>query len=159
MQPWHLIDDGRWAEKAIGPERIKTSYCFRSLLDAGATLAFGSDWYVAPPVPLEGIHAAVTRRVLDPPVIPTGTPIPKAQDDGWVPEEKITVEEAITAYTINAAYASFDEHRKGTLQAGKLADFIILDKDITKIPAEEIRTAKVLRTVVGGKTVFQIENQ
>jgi predicted amidohydrolase YtcJ len=97
MQPYHAIDDGRWAEKIIG-DRIATTYAFRSLLDAGATVAFGSDWFVAPPTPLEGIYAAVTRRTLD-----------DANPDGWVPEQKISVEEALKAYTIGAAYASFDE--------------------------------------------------
>ncbi|MCX6227338.1 MAG: amidohydrolase [Bacteroidia bacterium] len=144
MQPWHLTDDGRWAENSIGPERIKTTYCFRSLLDAGATLAFGSDWYVAPPVPLEGIQAAVTRQTLD-----------GAYPDGWVPAEKISVQEALVAYTINAAYASFDENRKGTLEPGKLADFVILDRDILSIPPETIKDTKVVMTVIGGKTVFQ----
>jgi hypothetical protein len=144
MQPWHLTDDGRWADKSIGPERIKTTYCFRSLIDAGATLAFGSDWFVAPPVPLEGIQAAVTRHTLD-----------GAYPGGWVPQEKITVQEALIAYTINAAYASFDEQRKGTLEAGKLADFVMLDQDILSIAPDKIKEAKVLMTVVGGKVVYQ----
>ncbi|MDM8002911.1 MAG: amidohydrolase, partial [Bacteroidota bacterium] len=104
MQPYHAIDDGRWAEEYIGPNRIKTTYAFRSLLDSGATLAFGSDWFVAPATPLEGIYAAVTRRTLD-----------GKNPDGWVPEQKITVEEALKAYTINGAYASFEEDIKGTL--------------------------------------------
>ncbi len=143
MQPWHLTDDGRWAEKVIGPERIKTTYCFRSLLDAGATLAFGSDWYVAPPVPLEGIQAAVTRQTLD-----------GAYPGGWVPSEKIMVKAALTAYTIDAAYASFDEKRKGTLETGKLADFVILDRDILNIPPETIKETKVLMTFTGGKAVY-----
>ena len=147
MQPWHLTDDGRWADKSIGSERIKTTYCFRSLLDAGATLAFGSDWYVAPPVPLEGIQAAVTRQTLD-----------GAYPGGWVPAEKITVQEALVAYTINAAYASFDENCKGTLAPGKLADFIILDRDIFAVPAETIKDTKVVRTVVGGKTIYHVAN-
>ena len=108
MQPYHAIDDGRWAEEYIGPERVKTTYAFRSLLDSGATLAFGSDWFVAPATPLEGIYAAVTRRTLD-----------GKNPEGWVPEQKITVEEALKAYTINAAYASFEEDLKGTLEPGK----------------------------------------
>jgi len=148
MQPWHQMDDGRWAEKSIGRFRIKTSYCFRSLLDAGATLAFGSDWYVAPPVPLEGIYAAVTRQTLD-----------GKNPGGWVPEQKISVEEAIKAYTIGAAYASFDEDRKGTLAPGKLADFVILSHDITRIPPEEIKTTKVIMTVTGGKIVYEDKEQ
>jgi predicted amidohydrolase YtcJ len=108
MQPYHAIDDGRWAEKYIGG-RIRTTYAFRSLIDAGASLAFGSDWFVAPPTPLEGIYAAVTRRTLD-----------DRHPGGWVPEEKLTVEEALRAYTAGAAYASFDEDRKGVLAAGRL---------------------------------------
>ena len=143
MQPYHAIDDGRWAEEYIGPERIKTTYAFRSLLDSGATLAFGSDWYVAPATPLEGIYAAVTRRTLD-----------GMNPDGWVPEQKITVEEALKAYTINAAYASFEESIKGTLEPGKLADFVVLDHDITTIDPVEIWDMKVQQTWVGGKKVF-----
>lgn len=143
MQPYHLIDDGRWAEKVIGPERIKTTYAFRTLLDTGAKLAFGSDWYVAPPIPLEGIYAAVTRRTLD-----------DKNPDGWVPEQKITVEEALRAYTIDAAFASFEENYKGSIEPGKLADLVILDRDITQIAPEEIRNVKVLKTIVGGEIVF-----
>lgn len=143
MQPYHAIDDGRWAEEYIGPERIKTTYAFRSLLDSGATLAFGSDWFVAPATPLEGIYAAVTRRTLD-----------GKNPDGWVPEQKITVEEALKAYTINGAYASFEEDIKGTLEPGKLADFVVLDRDITAIDPAEIWDMKVQQTWVGGKKVF-----
>jgi predicted amidohydrolase YtcJ len=110
MQPYHCIDDGRWAEKRIGPERAKTTYAFRSLLDTGATLAFGSDWDVAPMVPLLGIYAAVTRRTLD-----------GKHPGGWVPEQKITVSEAVRAYTMGSAYASFEEKIKGSIEPGKLA--------------------------------------
>ncbi|MCS6973971.1 MAG: amidohydrolase [Cyclobacteriaceae bacterium] len=144
MQPYHAIDDGRWAEKVIGYERCKTTYAFRSLLDAGATVAFGSDWFVAPPVPLYGIYAAVTRSTLD-----------EKNPDGWVPEQKISVEEALKAYTIHAAYAAFEENLKGSLAAGKLADYVVLEKNIFEIPASEIRQVNVLRTVVGGKVVFE----
>ena len=143
MQPYHAIDDGRWAEEYIGPERIKTTYAFRSLIDSGAKLAFGSDWFVAPATPLEGIYGAVTRRTLD-----------GKNPDGWVPEQKITVEEALRAYTINGAYASFEEDIKGTLEPGKLADFVVLDRDITAIDPVEIRDVKVEQTWVGGKKVF-----
>jgi predicted amidohydrolase YtcJ len=143
MQPYHAIDDGRWARKYIG-DRIRTTYAFRSLLDTGATLAFGSDWYVAPPTPLEGIYAAVTRRTLD-----------EANPGGWVPEEKITVEEALRAYTAGAAYASFDEGRKGVLSAGRLADFVMLDRNLFEISPEEIRHARVVLTVVGGRKVVE----
>lgn len=141
MQPYHAIDDGRWAEQFIG-KRIETTYAFRSLLDNKARLAFGSDWFVAPATPLEGIYAAVTRRTLD-----------DKNPDGWVPAQKITVEEALRAYTVGGAYASFDESRKGTLAAGKLADLVVIDRDLFNIPPEEIRNAKVLATVVGGKLV------
>ena len=144
MQPYHAIDDGRWAEKIIGPERIKTTYAFRSLLDAKVRLAFGSDWFVAPPTPLEGIYAAVTRRTLD-----------GKNPGGWVPEQKIAVEEALRAYTIDAAYSSFDEKIKGSLEKGKLADFVILDRDITIIEPEKIREVLVLKTFVGGRLVFE----
>jgi predicted amidohydrolase YtcJ len=141
MQPYHAIDDGRWAEQFIG-KRIATTYAFRSLLDAKARLAFGSDWSVAPATPLEGIYAAVTRRTLD-----------DRNPDGWVPAQKITVEEALRAYTTGGAYASFDEARKGSLTAGKLADLVMIDRDLFKIPPEQIREAKVVATVVGGKVV------
>ncbi|GAB1445205.1 MAG: amidohydrolase [Cyclobacteriaceae bacterium] len=143
MQPYHAIDDGRWAEKTIGSERIKTTYAFKSLFDTGAKVAFGSDWDVAPPIPLYGIYAAVTRRTLD-----------GKNPEGWVPEQKITVDQALKAYTINAAYASFDEDLKGSLEAGKLADFVIIDQDLTKIAPEKIKDAKILQTFVGGKSVY-----
>ena len=143
MQPYHAIDDGRWADKVIGPERSKTTYAFKSLFDANAIVSFGSDWFVAPPTPLEGIYAAVTRRTLD-----------EKNPDGWVPEQKVTVEQALKAYTLNAAYASFEENMKGSLEPGKLADFVILERDITTIDPVEIRSVKVVRTVVGGQTVF-----
>ncbi|MBX2966727.1 MAG: amidohydrolase [Cyclobacteriaceae bacterium] len=145
MQPYHAIDDGRWAEKLIGAERIKTTYAFKSLFDAGARVAFGSDWFVAPPTPLEGIYAAVTRRTID-----------GMNPDGWVPEQKITVEQALIAYTRNAAYASFDENIKGTLTAGKLADFVVLSDDLRTIAPEQIQHVKVLKTWVGGKEVYRI---
>lgn len=144
MQPYHAIDDGRWAEKVIGPERIKTTYAFRSLLDAGTRVAFGSDWDVAPPTPLEGIYAAVTRRTLD-----------DKNPGGWVPAQKISVEDALRAYTTGGAYAMFDETSKGSIQPGKLADFVLIDRDITRMAPEEIRTARVMMTVVGGVTVYQ----
>ncbi|HXH07992.1 MAG TPA: amidohydrolase [Vicinamibacterales bacterium] len=144
MQPYHAIDDGRWAERVIGPARIRTTYAFRSLLDAGARLAFGSDWYVAPPSPLEGIYAAVTRRTLD-----------GRHPDGWVAEQKISVEEALRAYTAGGAYASFEEREKGVLSPGRLADFAVIDRDLTAIPPERIRDAKVTLTVVGGRIVYE----
>ncbi len=144
MQPYHAIDDGRWAEKLIGAERIKTTYAFRSLLDANVKIAFGSDWPVAPASPIDGIYAAVTRRTLD-----------DKNPNGWVPEQKITVEEALQAYTKDAAYASFEENRKGTLEVGKLADFVILSDDLTKIDPVEIRNVQVLQTYVGGEKRYE----
>ena len=144
MQPYHAIDDGRWAERVIGPERARGTYAFRSLIDAGARVAFGSDWHVAPPTPLEGIYAAVTRRTLD-----------DRNPGGWVPAERIGVEEALRAYTIDAAYAEYAEAEKGSLERGKLADFVLVDRDLTRVPAETIRDAKVLLTVVGGRVVFE----
>ncbi len=143
MQPYHAIDDGRWAEKRIGPERAKGAYAFRTLLNNGATLAFGSDWFVAPMDPLLGIYAAVTRRTLD-----------EKRPMGWVPEQKITVEEALRAYTLGSAYASFDERVKGSLEVGKLADLVVLSDDILSIDPARIRDSKVQITLMGGKIVY-----
>ncbi len=140
MQPYHAIDDGRWAEEVIGPQRAETTYAFRSLIDSGARVALGSDWYVAPATPIEGIYAAVTRRTLD-----------EANPGGWVPAQKITVEQALRAYTYEGAYASFEEHRKGTLKEGMLADMVLLDRDLTEIAPESIRDARVVKTIVGGR--------
>lgn len=144
MQPYHAIDDGRWADKVIGAERSRTTYAFRSLIDAGARLAFGSDWFVAPPTPLEGIYASVTRRTLD-----------DRNPGGWVPEQKIGVEDALRAYTVGGAFASFDEARKGSLEKGKLADIVLIDRDITSVPAESIRDARIVMTIVGGRVVYE----
>jgi predicted amidohydrolase YtcJ len=144
MQPYHAIDDGRWADKVIGPKRSETTYAFRSLLDAGATLAFGSDWFVAPPTPLEGIYAAVTRRTLD-----------GKHPDGWVPAQKITVEEALIGYTRGGAFASFSEGDTGAIMPGMLADITVIDRDLRLIPAPEIRNAQITRTIVGGRTVYK----
>ena len=143
MQPYHAADDGRWAGKRIGPQRLKTTYAFRSLLDRGARLAFGSDWTVAPIDPLLGIHAAVTRRTLD-----------GKNPEGWVPEEKITVEEALRAYTADDAYGVFAEDRRGKLRPGYKADLVVLDRDLTRIPPETIDQTEVRATVVGGRVVF-----
>lgn len=144
MQPYHAIDDGRWAENRIGAERAKGTYAFRSLLDAGVILAFGSDWFVAPMEPLMGIYAAVTRRTLD-----------GKRPSGWVPEQKITVAEAIRAYTLGSAYASFDETRKGSIEVGKLADFAVLSADILKINPVEIEKMRVVMTIFDGKVVYE----
>ncbi|MFL6208798.1 MAG: amidohydrolase [Pyrinomonadaceae bacterium] len=144
MQPFHAIDDGRWAEKRIGHERAKTTYAFRTLLDTGAVLAFGTDWSVAPLNPLLGIYAAVTRRTLD-----------GKNPDGWIPEQKITVEEAVRAYTVGSAYAEFTDDVKGTLAPGKLADMVIIDRDIFKIDPVDIEHAQVRLTVMDGRIVYE----
>ena len=145
MQPYHAIDDGRWAEKRIGPERARRTYAFRSLLDSGAILAFGSDWDVAPMIPLSGIYGAVTRRTLD-----------GKHPGGWVPEQKITVSEALRAYTWGSAYASFEEKIKGAIEPGKLADMVVLSRDILTIDPAEIADVKVLMTVFDGKVIYRM---
>ncbi|HYG83196.1 MAG TPA: amidohydrolase [Pyrinomonadaceae bacterium] len=144
VQPYHCIDDGRWAEKRIGPIRARGAYAFRSLLDAGAVLAFGSDWTVAPISPLLGIYAAVTRRTLD-----------GKNPGGWVPEQKITVEEAARAYTVGSAFAEFTDDAKGTLTAGKLADLVVLSDDIFSIDPAKIEGVRVLMTIMDGRVVFE----
>jgi predicted amidohydrolase YtcJ len=144
MQPYHAIDDGRWAERVIGPDRSQTTYAFRSLIDSGSRPAFGSDWYVAPATPMEGIYAAVTRRTLD-----------GAHPGGWVPNQKISVEESLRAYTIDAAYAAFNEKRLGSLQPGKLADMVIVGRDLFEMPPEEINRVPIETTIVGGKVIYR----
>ena len=147
MQPYHAIDDGRWAEKRIGSERARTTYAFRSLLDAGATLAFGTDWSVAPLDPLASIYAAVTRRTLD-----------GKNPNGWVPEQKITVTGAVRAYTLGSAYAEFQEGSKGTITAGKLADIVMLSEDLFTIQPREIEKVRVLLTIMDGRIVYTTLN-
>ena len=144
MQPYHAIDDGRWAENRIGAERAKGTYAFRSLLDAGVVLAFGSDWFVAPMEPLMGIYAAVTRQTLD-----------GKRPNGWVPEQKISVAEAVKAFTLGSAFASFDEKIKGSIEVGKLADFAVLSADLFKINPIEIEKTKVVMTIFDGRVIFQ----
>jgi hypothetical protein len=143
MQPYHAIDDGRWAEKRIGPERIKTTYAFRTLLDNGARLGFGSDWTVAPLDPLLGIYAAVTRRTLD-----------GKHPNGWVPGEKITVEEALRAYTTTNAWGVYAEQSRGVLAPGYNADLVLLDQDLMAVPPEALERVAVKTTIIGGKVVF-----
>jgi predicted amidohydrolase YtcJ len=145
MQPYHVVDDGRWAEGRIGAQRCASSYAYRALLDAGARLAFGSDWPVAPLSALEGIDAAANRRTLD-----------GKYPGGWFPAQKISVAEAIEAYTLTAAYATFVEQDRGSLATGKLADFVVLSRDILD-PAQRdhILETRVDMTVVGGKVVYQ----
>jgi len=144
VQPYHAIDDGRWAERRIGPERIKTTYAFRTLLDKGVRLALGTDWYVAPLNPMLTLYAATTRATLD-----------GKHPNGWVPEQKITIGEAVSAYTAGSAYAEFQDADKGTIARGKLADLVILDQDIFAIPPTSIKDVKVTTTITGGKVVFQ----
>jgi predicted amidohydrolase YtcJ len=144
MQPYHAIDDGRWAEKRLGLARSRTSYAWRSMLRAGAPLAFGSDWPVAPLDPLLGIYAAVTRATLD-----------GKHPEGWFPEEKLTVEEALRAYTAGSAFAAFEEKEKGTISPGKLADLAVLSDDVFSIQPERIKDVRVVLTVAGGKVVLQ----
>lgn len=143
MQPVHLTDDGRWAEKRLGKERLKGTYAFKSLLASGAHVAFGTDWSVAPLNPLFGIYAAVTRRTTD-----------NKNPDGWLPDEKISVDAAVRCYTLGSAYAEFQENEKGTLEVGKLADMVILSEDIFTIDPTTIANVKVLTTIVGGRVVF-----
>jgi predicted amidohydrolase YtcJ len=144
MQPFHAIDDGRWAWKRIDEKRIKGTYAFRSLLDTGGVLAFGSDSPVAPLNPIFGVYAAVTRRTLD-----------DKNPNGWVPEQKISVAEAVRAFTWGSAYGEFQENVKGTIEPGKFADFVILSDDIFTMDPVKIRDVKVVSTVVNGKVVFE----
>ncbi len=144
MQPYHVIDDGRWALKRIGVERGKGTYAFRTFLDKGVRLAFGSDWTVAPVDPIWGIYAAVTRRTMD-----------HKNPGGWYPEQKITLAETIEAYTMGSAYAEGAETKKGSIRAGKLADVVMLDADLFATAPEKIKDVRVVATVVGGRIVYQ----
>lgn len=146
VQPYHAIDDGRWAERKIGRKRAQTTYAFKSLLDSGALLVCGSDWTVAPLDPLTGIYAAVTRQTLD-----------GKNPDGWIPAQKIPVEEAIKGYTLNGAYAEFAEQDKGSIETRKLADLVVLDQNLFEIPPEKIPDTKVRMTYVGGKLVYKMK--
>jgi len=143
MQPYHAIDDGKWAFKRLDSARLKGTYAFKSLLADGANVTFGSDWTVAPLDPIAGIYAAVTRRTLD-----------DKNPNGWFPGEKISVEQALKCYTANNAYSSFQENKLGKLKAGMLADFAVLSDDIFSIAPERIRDIKVMRTIVNGKEVY-----
>ena len=144
VQPYHLIDDGVWAEKRIGNKRIKEAYPLKDFLDNGVKMCFGTDWTVAPLNPLLGIYAAVTRRTLD-----------DKNPDGWIPEQKISLEDAIKCYTINCAYASFEEDIKGTIETGKLADLIVLSEDIFSIDPIKIKDVKVEMTVFDGEVIYK----
>jgi len=144
VQPFHAIDDGRWAEKRIGHDRAKTTYAFRTFLDHGVRLAFGSDWTVAPLNPMLGLYAAVTRATLD-----------GKNPGGWFPEQKLTLEEAIQAYTIGSAFAEFQEQEKGSLTPGKFADVVVLDSDLFAMAPGKIKDATVRYTIVSGKVVCE----
>jgi predicted amidohydrolase YtcJ len=144
VQPYHAIDDGRWAEKRIGHERCRTTYAFKTFLENRIRLSFGSDWTVAPLNPLLGIYAAVTRRTTD-----------GKNPEGWFPDQKISVEEAVKAYTLNNAYAAFEEQEKGSITVGKLADFVVLSDNIFVIDPVRIAEVSVEVTVVGGSVVYQ----
>jgi predicted amidohydrolase YtcJ len=142
MQPSHLLTDMRWVKDRIGTKRASTSYAWAAFLAEGVRLAFGTDYPVEPVTPFRGLYAAVTRR----------------SENGkqeYFPEQKLTVDQAIAAYTVGSAVAEFEEKEKGKLAPGMLADFVILDRDVTQVPPEQILATKVLRTVVGGKTVYE----
>jgi predicted amidohydrolase YtcJ len=143
VQPYHAIDDGRWAEKRIGPDRIKRTYAFRTFMDNGVRLAFGTDWSVAPLSPMWSVYAATTRATLD-----------GKNPEGWIPEQKLKVAEAVEAYTMGSAYAEFQDKDKGSITLGKLADFVVLSDDIFKIPLSSIKNVKVEATFLGGKLVY-----
>jgi len=144
VQPYHAIDDGRWAEKRIGHDRASRTYAFRTFLNDGVRLAFGTDWNVAPLNPMLTLYAATTRATLD-----------GKNPNGWFPEQKLTVAEAVQAYTMGSAYAEFQDGEKGSITPGKLADMVILNDDIFQIDPVKIRDVKVTKTIVGGKVVWE----
>jgi predicted amidohydrolase YtcJ len=143
VQPYQAIDDGRWAEARIGHDRARRTYAFRTFQEHGVRLAFGTDWPVAPLNPILTLYAAVTRATLD-----------GKQPNGWFPEQKMSIQDAIAAYTLGSAYAEFQEHDKGSIEPGKLADLVLLDRDVLTIPPATIRDAKVVATWLGGKEIF-----
>ena len=144
VQPYHAIDDGRWAEKRIGHDLASRTYAFRTFLNDGVRLAFGTDWNVAPLNPMLTLYAATTRATLD-----------GKNPNGWFPEQKLTVAEAVQAYTMGSAYAEFQDGEKGSITPGKLADMVILNDDIFQIDPVKIRDVKVTKTIVGGKVVWE----
>jgi predicted amidohydrolase YtcJ len=142
MQPTHVLTDMRWAQDRLGPKRAAICYAWNAFLTKGVTLAFGTDYNVEPISPFRGLYAAVTRK----------------SEDGkqqFFPEQRITMDQAIAAYTTGSAFAQFEEKEKGMLKAGMLADFVVLDRDVTAVSPEKLLATKVLRTVVGGKTVYE----
>ena len=143
VQPYHAIDDGVWAEKRIG-DRIRYTYPFKTFIDSSVKMGFGSDWTVAPINPMLGIYAAVTRQTLD-----------GSHPEGWIPEQKITVAQAIQCYTINNAFAAFEEKQKGSIESGKYADLVLLSDDILSIDPVKIKDVQVVMTVVNGKVVYK----
>jgi predicted amidohydrolase YtcJ len=142
MQPSHLLTDINWAMERLGPERARTSYTWKQFLDNRVPIAFGTDYPVEPITPFRGVYAAVTREN-------------EAGTKSYFSEQKLTIEQALAAYTTGSAYAQFAEKEKGTLAPGMLADFVVLDRDLTKVAPPEILKTRVLRTVVGGKTVYE----
>jgi len=144
MQPYHSIDDGRWAWKRLDTLRLRGTYAFRSLLEARAPLAFGSDWTVAPLSPVLGLYAAVTRRTLD-----------GKNPGGWFPEERVSLDQALRAYTAGVAYAGFMEDRTGVLRLGMRADIVLLDRDVFAMPAESLAVVRVQATIAGGRVVYE----
>ena len=143
VQPYHAVDDGRWAESRIGAERLKGTYAFRSFLDHGVRLAIGTDWPVAPLNPMVTLHAGATRATID-----------GRNPQGWLPAQKVTVQDLIEGYTLGAAYAEFQEREKGSVTVGKLADLVLLDGDPLRVPAHDLTRIKVRLTMAGGKVVY-----
>src|SRR5258708_8190073 len=142
VQPSHLLTDMRWAPARLGPSRAAHSYAWAEFLNHGVMLAFGTDYPVEPVTPFRGLYAAVTRK----------------SEDGkqeYFPEQRLTMEQAIAAYTTGSAYAEFADKDKGLLAPGMLPDFVVLDRDLTAIPSAQILSTRVLRTVIGGKTVYE----
>lgn len=148
VQPYHAIDDGRWAEKRVNENVVKGTYAFRTLLDNKVRLALGTDWTVAPLNPMLTIYAAVTRATLD-----------GKHPDGWLPEQKLSVNEAVEAYTMGSAYAEFQDKEKGSITPGKLADMVLLSDDIFKIRPEAIKDTTVVMTMVGGRAVYPVKEK
>jgi len=144
MQPSHVLTDMRWAQDRLGPKRAATSYAWSSFLNKGVTVAFGTDYPVEPVTPFRGLYAAVTRK----------------SENGrqeYFPAQKLTMDQAIAAYTTGSAFAEFEEKEKGKLVPGMLADFVVLDHDVTAASPEKVIATRVVRTVMGGKTVYEMK--
>jgi predicted amidohydrolase YtcJ len=144
-QPYHLFDDGCWAENVIGEERLKQTYSFNSMLKSGVKLCFGSDWPVSTISPIKGIHAAVTRETAD-----------GKNPNGLIPEEKLTLEDAIKCYTINAAYAAFQENLVGSIEVEKMADFIVLSHNLFDIEPKDIASVEIIKTIFNGNIIYSV---